>query len=223
MRTSHQNSKILSLEQLKERVQTGREDFGFSFILANGIFDILHPGHIEYLYKASRSADVLIVAINSDRATSIIKGNTRPILEEEARATLISSLECVDFVIIVDDVNMIKIIEEIKPNFLARGADCDTLSESVEVMALKKCGGSPTGTGISKPYSTTKIIDKIKGFPNYPPYKKPDTNQELITTIEYTCPMCMRSVYPPYYSNNTAMTVLCPVCKCLATAIHKMY
>jgi rfaE bifunctional protein nucleotidyltransferase chain/domain len=94
-----------------------------SIVFTNGCFDILHLGHLDYLFKAAKLGDKLIVGLNSDASISRIKGDNRPILDEKSRASIIASLLCVDAVILFEEETPQKLIEFIQPNILVKGAD----------------------------------------------------------------------------------------------------
>src|SRR5436305_1921945 len=96
---------------------------GGTVVFTNGVFDLLHPGHIRYLQDARTLGDVLIVGINSDRSVRAIKGPERPITPENERAEVLAALECVDAVAIFDEETPAEIIRRIQPDVLVKGAD----------------------------------------------------------------------------------------------------
>ena len=114
--------KIINIEELKKIVNELKNQNKI-IVTTNGIFDILHIGHIRYLKKAKKLGDVLIIAINSDSSTKQIKGTKRPLNNENDRMEALAALECVDYVIIFNEENPIKILEEIKPNIHVKGGD----------------------------------------------------------------------------------------------------
>lgn len=129
-----------------------------NIVFTNGCFDILHKGHVSYLQKAKELGDILVVGLNSDRSVKALKGEERPINSQEDRAYLLASLECVDFVIIFDELTPYELIKEISPSILVKGADYEGKevvgSEfAKEVRLLEFVEGK----------STTNIIKKIKG------------------------------------------------------------
>lgn len=129
-----------------------------NIVFTNGCFDILHKGHVSYLQKAKELGDILVVGLNSDRSVKALKGEERPINSQEDRAYLLASLECVDFVIIFDELTPYELIKEISPSVLVKGADYEGKevvgSEfAKEVRLLEFVEGK----------STTNIIKKIKG------------------------------------------------------------
>ncbi|MFH1196102.1 MAG: D-glycero-beta-D-manno-heptose 1-phosphate adenylyltransferase [bacterium] len=96
---------------------------GKKLVFTNGCFDILHSGHVDYLNKAKATGDVLLVALNSDVSVRSIKGNKRPIMHEDERAFLISNLKAVDYVTFFDEDTPAKIISDLIPDILVKGAD----------------------------------------------------------------------------------------------------
>lgn len=104
---------------------------GKTFVVTNGCFDILHVGHVRYLQKTKKYADYLIVMLNSDSSVRAIKGPDRPINCEEDRAEILSSLSCVDYVVLFDEKSPAELLEKIKPNVYTKGADysLETLPE----------------------------------------------------------------------------------------------
>ena len=126
----------------------------------NGVFDILHQGHIAVLAKAASFADVLIVGINSDASVKRLKGDSRPVNNEQSRALLISSLIMVDAVIIFDEETPLELIKIIRPDVLIKGGDysLNTIVGSEEVIAS---GGHVEIIPLEQGFSTTGIIEKI--------------------------------------------------------------
>ena len=111
-------------------VRQGQNE-GKTFVVTNGCFDILHVGHVRYLQKTKKYADYLIVMLNSDASVKSIKGPDRPINCEEDRAEILSSLSCVDYVVLFDEKSPAELLEKIKPNVYTKGADysLETLPE----------------------------------------------------------------------------------------------
>lgn len=126
----------------------------------NGVFDILHEGHIAVLSKAASFADVLIVGINSDASVKKLKGESRPVNNENSRALIMASLIMVDAVIIFDEETPLQLIKLITPDILVKGGDytIDTIVGAKEVM---EAGGSVEIIPLEAGFSTTGIIDKI--------------------------------------------------------------
>jgi rfaE bifunctional protein nucleotidyltransferase chain/domain len=136
---------------------------GQKLVLSNGIFDILHIGHVKYLKEAKSLGDVLIVGVNSDRSASYLKGASRPIVNQDERASIVSSLFCVDYAIIFDEDTPIKLIQELKPDIYVKGGDykAEDLPESETV---KSYGGKIHILSYTYGKSTTKIIKQIKSY-----------------------------------------------------------
>ena len=115
-------TKILSREGLRELLDEHRRA-GRKIVLANGIFDLLHVGHVRYLKAARAEGDILIVGLNSDASTRRLKGEGRPILTERARAMLIAALAVVDYVTIFDDLTPQAVIARMAPQVLVNASD----------------------------------------------------------------------------------------------------
>lgn len=126
----------------------------------NGVFDILHEGHIAVLAKAASFADILIVGINSDASVKKLKGESRPVNEQQSRALLLAALIMVDAVVIFEGETPLELIEKIKPDVLVKGGDytIDTIVGSKEVFAN---GGRVEIIPLEEGFSTTGIIKKI--------------------------------------------------------------
>jgi len=128
--------------------------------LTNGCFDIIHPGHIYSLMEAKSYVDILIVAINSDESIRRIKGFPRPILDWEARATILASLFFVDYVTVFDEDTPVKLIEYLKPHYYFKGGDYD-IEKIPEYEAISSIGGKAITLEYIEGYSTSGIIEKI--------------------------------------------------------------
>jgi len=152
-------AKILSLDQLlRERERLGRE--GRRVVFTNGCFDLLHPGHIRYLQEARRLGDALIVALNSDRSVRELKGERRPILDQNERAEVIAALGCVDYVTIFDESTPREVIAALLPDVLVKGGDwgIDRIVGRDEVEAA---GGEVLSLPFVEGCSTTDLIERI--------------------------------------------------------------
>ncbi|HYH98138.1 adenylyltransferase/cytidyltransferase family protein [Hyalangium sp.] len=147
--------KIRTLAQVVEERERWRAE-GRTVALANGIFDLLHVGHVRYLQGARELADVLVVAVNSDASTRAYKGPGRPYIPESERAELVAALACTDRVILFDEPNVRGIIRALKPDVHVKGTDYtpDSIPEADEVRAY---GGRTAVAGDPKNHSTTEI------------------------------------------------------------------
>ncbi len=146
--------KIVSQGTLKRKIAALRKQ-GNKIAFTNGCFDILHLGHVLYLQKAKKNR-VLVIGLNSDKSVHKIKGPRRPILPQKARAILLASLECVDYVTIFNEDTPAKLIAALKPDVLIKGADWKG-KEVAGSEVVKKVEYIKYIDG----YSTSNIIKKI--------------------------------------------------------------
>ena len=130
-------------------------------VFTNGCFDILHLGHIDYLSKSSDLGDVLIVGLNSDSSVKKIKGNGRPVNNENARATILASLHFITIVVLFDEETPYELIKFVSPDFLVKGSDYEP-EKIVGYDILKAKGGEVVTIDFLEGYSTTSLISKIK-------------------------------------------------------------
>jgi rfaE bifunctional protein nucleotidyltransferase chain/domain len=153
-------SKIVSLQEALEIRKNWKEQHQ-AVVFTNGCFDILHLGHIDYLEKSSQKGDHLIVAVNTDRSVKALKGATRPVNDEYARARLLAALGFVSLVIIFDEDTPFPLINQLLPDILVKGNDysIDTIVGSKEVIAN---GGKVETIELVPNFSTTGIIEKLK-------------------------------------------------------------
>ena len=138
---------------------------GKKVVFTNGCFDILHIGHVRYLKASSKCGDVLIVGLNSDKSVRAIKGETRPINNENDRAELLSELNFVDYVVIFDENSPSKLLEEIKPTIYTKGADY-TLETLPETKVAKENNIEVKFIELVQGKSTTNIIKTINSDKN---------------------------------------------------------
>jgi rfaE bifunctional protein nucleotidyltransferase chain/domain len=130
-------------------------------VFANGVFDLLHVGHVRYLQAARAEGDILVVGINSDASTRQLKGEGRPILTERARATLVAALACVDYVVIFDELDVKTLLREIQPDVHAKGTDYTT--ETVPERDLAKLLGIRVAiVGDPKEHSTRDLLARLR-------------------------------------------------------------
>jgi len=153
------NKKIKTIKKLKSTVDALKKQ-NKKIVTTNGVFDILHIGHIRYLRAAKKLGDVLIVAVNSDSSVRKIKGPKRPLNNENDRAEALASLECVDYVTIFSENTPIKILGIIKPRIHVKGGDYN-IDEIVEKDIVEKNNGRIALMPKVKGYSTSELIRKI--------------------------------------------------------------
>jgi len=152
--------KILSrAELLTERAHLRNADRRLVF--TNGVFDILHVGHVRYLEAARLLGHVLIVAINSDRAARELKGDGRPLINENERAEVLAALRSVDYVTIFDDVSPRSLIAELVPDVLVKGGDY-ALNEIHGREEVEAAGGTVVSLPFVEGASTSSIIERMK-------------------------------------------------------------
>jgi D-beta-D-heptose 7-phosphate kinase/D-beta-D-heptose 1-phosphate adenosyltransferase len=134
---------------------------GKRVVFTNGVFDLLHPGHIRYLRAARSQGDVLVVAVNSDRSVRGNKGPSRPIMPERERAEMLAALEMVDAVVIFDEPTPAEIIDRLRPDVLVKGADW-AADAIVGRETVEGVGGVVIRIPIEQGWSTSAIIARIK-------------------------------------------------------------
>src|SRR3569832_201347 len=152
--------KILSIEQMlaeRERLRAT----GARLVFTNGVFDLLHVGHVRYLTEARALGDALEDAINSDRTVRELKGPDRPVFDQAERAEILAALRVVDYVTIFDDVSPRKLIAELLPDVLVKGGDygLDQIHGREEVEAA---GGNVISLPFVEGASTTSLIERIR-------------------------------------------------------------
>lgn len=136
-----------------------------TIVFTNGVFDILHYGHVRYLESAKRLGDILIVGLNSDSSTKRLKGKTRPVNHEKDRAYVLSSLKSVDIVCLFEEDTPIDLIEIVKPDFLVKGGDYE-VEKIVGYDFVINNGGNVMTIPFEEGRSTTNIISKISDKSN---------------------------------------------------------
>lgn len=157
-----ESNKIKSFEEVKVLCEKWRSN-GLKIAFTNGCFDILHLGHVDYLEKAQKLADKLVVGLNTDDSIRRIKGETRPVIDQVSRARVMAALECVDAVVLFDEDTPLQLIQCVKPDVLVKGSDynvCNIVGADF-VMAY---GGKVDTVPLIEGYSTSKIIEKIKNL-----------------------------------------------------------
>jgi rfaE bifunctional protein nucleotidyltransferase chain/domain len=140
---------------------------GRTIALANGVFDLFHVGHLRYLQGARAEADLLVVAVNSDRSTRENKGPGRPVVPEQERAEIVAGLACVDHVVVFDSKDVVPVIRALRPDVHVKGTDYtpETIPEAAEVRAY---GGRVAVAGDPKGHSTTELIGKLEAAERKP-------------------------------------------------------
>jgi D-beta-D-heptose 7-phosphate kinase/D-beta-D-heptose 1-phosphate adenosyltransferase len=151
--------KILDRKTLKDKLEALRKE-GKKIAFTNGCFDILHVGHVRYLKEAKKTADILVLALNSDASVQAIKGLKRPLVSGEERAEVLAALECIDFVTIFHELTPLELICYLKPDILIKGGDWPE-DKVVGRDEIKKWGGHVTIIPEVAGKSTTNIVDKI--------------------------------------------------------------
>lgn len=136
-------------------------DAGHRVVFTNGVFDLLHPGHVRYLQQARALGDVLVVAINSDRSVRTNKGPDRPITPEHERAEILAGLECVDGVTVFDEETPYNVIEDLQPDVLVKGADW-AHDAIVGRDIVEARGGRVVRIPVEPGHSTTSIVATVR-------------------------------------------------------------
>ncbi len=149
--------KLKTLQTLPQLVH------GKRVVMANGCFDMLHVGHVRYLQAAKKLGDILVVAINSDRSVRKLKGPGRPIMNEQERALIIGSLSCVDYILIFNELNVIKLLRKLQPAIHAKGTDY-TEASVPEGAIVRAYGGAVKIVGDPKNHATRDMIRQIAQF-----------------------------------------------------------
>lgn len=158
-RNIQNTSVIMSREQAQILVQNWQKN-GASVVFTNGCFDLVHPGHISLLHAAAQCGDKLVVGLNSDNSVQRLKGPTRPVQNEVARATVMSALRDVDLVVLFEEDTPIELIKMLKPNVLVKGADY-TEDSVVGGSFVKELGGRVELIDLIDGCSTSNIVKKI--------------------------------------------------------------
>lgn len=158
-------SIILSRSEIKELRQKLKLQ-GKKVVFTNGVFDLIHPGHVDYLIKAKKLGDILIVGLNTDASVKRIKGEKRPILLQDERAFVISNLKPVDYVTFFDEDTPAELINDLIPDILVKGADW-SIDKIVGREIVEANGGEVKTIQFVNDQSTSKIIQKIiKNYKN---------------------------------------------------------
>jgi D-beta-D-heptose 7-phosphate kinase/D-beta-D-heptose 1-phosphate adenosyltransferase len=154
------SQKILSIEALLEE-RASLRTAGTKLVFTNGVFDLLHVGHVRYLAAARALGDALVVAINSDHSVKQLKGDSRPIVVEAERAEVLAALRQVSYVTIFDDISPRSLIAALLPDVLVKGGDYG-LDEIHGREEVEGAGGKVVSLPFVEGASTTSIIDRMK-------------------------------------------------------------
>ncbi|MCM8525854.1 MAG: adenylyltransferase/cytidyltransferase family protein [Lentisphaeraceae bacterium] len=152
-------SKIRTTE---EAIAWKKSLSGKKVVVTNGVYDLLHPGHVQYLSQAREEGDALLVCCNGDASVKAIKGPDRPIIDEDNRSFMLASLECVDCVVVFQEPEALNTLIAIEPDIYVKGGDytIDTINQN-ERRALEKIGTEIRFIPFKDGFSTTLMIDKI--------------------------------------------------------------
>lgn len=154
------NAPILSEGDLLVAIDRERQS-GKKIAFANGIFDILHVGHVRYLQDSAKVADVLVVGVNGDASARMLKGEGRPIMPEGERAEIVAAIRGVSYVTIFQERSPGRLLQALRPDFQCKGTDYT--AESVpEAEIVKAYGGKVVIAGDPKDHSTTAVLEKMR-------------------------------------------------------------
>lgn len=151
--------KILNKESLEEKLNLWRKE-GKTIVFSNGCFDILHRGHVEYLSKAADLGDILIIGLNTDASVKRIKGPSRPVNDEKARAVVLAALEFVDAIMFFDEDTPYNLIKNVQPDVLVKGKDYKA-EDIVGYDIVTNNGGKVETIELVEGFSTTNTINKM--------------------------------------------------------------
>jgi rfaE bifunctional protein nucleotidyltransferase chain/domain len=153
-------NKITDLSSLQKQVQNWQGE-GKKVVFTNGVFDLLHIGHITYLAKAAELGDKLIIGLNADLSVRRIKGESRPVNDQSSRAAILAALFFVDAIVVFEEDTPLNLISTLLPDILVKGADysVENIVGATEVMAN---GGEVKTINFVEGYSSTSIIERIR-------------------------------------------------------------
>ena len=152
--------KVLNINELVSELESLKSQ-GKQIVSTNGCFDILHVGHVRYLQKSASLGDILVVYLNSDRSVKALKGDSRPLNNENDRAEVLAGLGCVDYVVIFDEDTPVNFIAQVKPDIHTKGGDYD-VNNLPEAKVVMGNGGKLEFINFVEGKSTTNIINKMK-------------------------------------------------------------
>ncbi|MBI3412007.1 MAG: D-glycero-beta-D-manno-heptose 1-phosphate adenylyltransferase [Planctomycetes bacterium] len=154
------NGKLVLLDLLEQELEYRRK-LGQRVAFTNGCFDVLHAGHVQYLKEARAQADLLVVGLNSDSSVRALKGTGRPVQPLSARAQVLAGLEAVDFIVVFDEATPLALIEAIKPDVLAKGADYSR-DQVVGAEFVESYGGRVHLAPLAQGFSTTTLLERMR-------------------------------------------------------------
>lgn len=154
-------SKIMEADQALRQIAAWRIS-NDRIVFTNGCFDLLHPGHVQYLADARDLGNRLVIGLNSDASVKRLKGPDRPIQDERSRALILASLAVVDLVVIFDEDTPLKLIKAIQPDVLVKGGDWP-VDQIVGADEVKANGGQVLSLPFAEGYATSALIEKIRG------------------------------------------------------------
>ena len=155
-------SRALTWEQVAAAVTRARSG-GRRIVFTNGVFDLLHPGHVRYLQYARNLGDMLVVGLNADASVRRNKGPGRPITPESERAEVLAALECVDAVVIFGEDTPAEIVRLVQPDILVKGADWPA-DQIVGRDTVEARGGRVVLVPVEQGHSTSAIVERIRGL-----------------------------------------------------------
>jgi D-beta-D-heptose 7-phosphate kinase/D-beta-D-heptose 1-phosphate adenosyltransferase len=151
-------TKVVSMDALQCELRWRRQA-GQRIVMTNGCFDLLHPGHVASLQAARRHGDCLVVGLNSDRSVAMIKGPSRPIVDQQGRAEMLAALACVDYVVVFDEPSVACLVEQVRPDVLVKASEY-SVDEIVGHEVLERHGGQVVPVPMKSDYSTTRLIER---------------------------------------------------------------
>jgi rfaE bifunctional protein nucleotidyltransferase chain/domain len=149
----------VTVDELARLIAADRAE-GRSVALANGVFDLLHVGHIRYLEGAKAEADRLVVAVNDDESVRMLKGEGRPVMNQGDRAELVAALRCVDYVVVFSGRTVAEVLLRLKPDVHCKGTDY-TVESVPERPVVQSYGGRTAIVGDPKDHSTRDLLSRL--------------------------------------------------------------
>jgi rfaE bifunctional protein nucleotidyltransferase chain/domain len=154
------SARVVAREEITSVVERLRR-VGKQIVFTNGVFDLLHPGHVRYLRQARALGDVLIVGVNADESVRRNKGPERPLTPEHERAEILAALDCVEAVVVFGEDTPDAIIKAVQPDILVKGADWPA-DQIVGRNTVEARGGRVVRMPVERGYSTTSIVERIR-------------------------------------------------------------